>query len=79
MGEGGYLQINKSLNADAFDEYLSAQQSRLPFLPDIGRISPLVTRVLGFNPGKVRNIGVRCLKVDPAIRSASCRCWHYQH
>ncbi len=66
MGEGGYLQINKSLNADAFDEYLSTQQARLPFLPDVGRISPLVTRVLGFNPGKVSNIGVRFSKVGPS-------------
>ena len=66
MGEGGYLQINKSLNADAFDEYLSTQQSQLPFLPDVARISPLVTRVLGFNPGKVSNIGVRYSKVGPS-------------
>nr|ANM86382.1 putative metallo-beta-lactamase [Cladonia uncialis subsp. uncialis]AUW31255.1 putative metallo-beta-lactamase [Cladonia uncialis subsp. uncialis] len=66
MGEGGYIQINKSLNADAFDEYLSTQQSLLPFLPDVGRISPLVTRVLGFNPGKVSNIGVRFSELGPS-------------
>ena len=66
MGEGGYLQINKALNADAFDEFLSTQQSRMPFLPDVGRVSPLVTRVLGFNPGKVCYIGVRCLNVGPS-------------
>ena len=62
MGEGGYLQINKALNADAFDEYLSTQQARLPSLPDVERLSPLVTRVLGFNPGKVSIFGVRVLR-----------------
>lgn len=66
MGEGGYLQINKSLNADAFDECLSTQQARLPFLPDVGRISPLVARVLRFNPGKVSNIGVRFPELGPS-------------
>ena len=65
-GEGGYLQINKSLNADAFDEYLSTRQARLLFLPDVGRISPLVTRVLEFNPGKVSNIGVRFPELGPS-------------
>ncbi|OGE53390.1 hypothetical protein PENARI_c008G08250 [Penicillium arizonense] len=52
MGEGGYQQINKSLNACAFDAYLSAQQSRLPKLLDVDQLSPRVLRVLGQNAGK---------------------------
>ena len=59
MGEGGYLQINQSLNADAFDERL---------LPDVGRISPLVT------PGKVSNIGVRCSKLGMSKVSNKLAC-----
>nr|UWK21942.1 metallo-beta-lactamase domain protein [Trichoderma calamagrostidis] len=52
MGEGGYRQINKSLIACAFDEYLTAQQSRLPNLLDVEQLSPRVIRVLGQNAGK---------------------------
>ncbi|KAL4987313.1 putative metallo-beta-lactamase domain protein [Aspergillus falconensis] len=52
MGEGGYQQINKSLNACAFEDYLSAQQSLLPKLLDVDQVSPRVLRVLGQNPGK---------------------------
>ena len=53
MGEGGYRQINKTLNACAFEEYLSTQQKRLPKLQDVEHVSPRVIRVLGQNAGKV--------------------------
>ncbi|RAL16202.1 putative metallo-beta-lactamase domain protein [Aspergillus homomorphus CBS 101889] len=52
MGEGGYRQINKTLNACAFDDYLVTQQSRLPKLLDVEQLSPRVLRVLGQNAGK---------------------------
>ncbi|KAI2794162.1 Atrochrysone carboxyl ACP thioesterase [Penicillium oxalicum] len=52
MGEGGYRQINKTLNVCAFDDYLVTQQSRLPKLLDIEQLSPRVLRVLGQNAGK---------------------------
>nr|A0A411PQM3.1 RecName: Full=Atrochrysone carboxyl ACP thioesterase AgnL7; Short=ACTE; AltName: Full=Agnestins biosynthesis cluster protein L7 [Paecilomyces divaricatus]QBG38881.1 hydrolase [Paecilomyces divaricatus] len=52
MGEGGYQQINKTLNACAFDDYLATQHARLPPLPDVEQISPRVVRVLGQNAGK---------------------------
>jgi hypothetical protein len=53
MGEGGYRQINKTLNACAFDDYLSMQQARLPKLADVEQLSPRVIRILGQNAGKV--------------------------
>jgi hypothetical protein len=53
MGDGGYQQINKSLNAFAFNDYLATQQSRLPKLLDVEQLSPRVLRVLGQNAGKV--------------------------
>ena len=53
MGEGGYRQINKSLNVGAFEDYLSTQQKVLPKLADVEQVSPSVIRVLGQNPGKV--------------------------
>ncbi len=53
MGEGGYRQINKTLNVCVFEDYLSAQQAHLPKLGDVEQLSPRVVRVLGQNPGKV--------------------------
>ncbi|KAF4553279.1 Lactamase-like protein 2 [Elsinoe fawcettii] len=52
MGEGGYKQINKTLNIGAFEDYLLAQCSRLPQLPNVEQISPRVIRILGQNAGK---------------------------
>ncbi|KAK2767076.1 hypothetical protein FQN54_006395 [Arachnomyces sp. PD_36] len=52
MGKGGYRQINKTLNACAFEDYLSTQQARLPKLEDVEQLSPRVIRVLGQNAGK---------------------------
>ena len=51
--KGGYRQINKTLNICAFEDYLDAQQSRLPEIADVEQISPRVIRVLGQNAGKV--------------------------
>ena len=54
MGDkGGYRQISKTLNACAFEDYLSTQRARLPKLEDVDQISPRVIRVLGQNAGKV--------------------------
>ncbi|KAK4993500.1 hypothetical protein LTR50_000430 [Elasticomyces elasticus] len=52
MGEGGYKQINKTLNVCAFDDYLSSQQACLPVLADVEQLIPRVLRVLGQNAGK---------------------------
>ncbi|KAE8355248.1 hypothetical protein BDV28DRAFT_146332 [Aspergillus coremiiformis] len=46
MGEGGYQQINKSLNVGAFDDYLNMQQSLLPKLVDVTQFTPRVLPVL---------------------------------
>lgn len=54
MGEGGYRQINKTLNACAFEDYLSTQQKCLPKLENVEQLSPRVIRILGQNAGKVR-------------------------
>ncbi|KAK7937311.1 uncharacterized protein PG986_014179 [Apiospora aurea] len=51
-GEGGYQQINKTLNVCAFQEYLDGQLKSLPKLKDVQQISPRVIRILGQNPGK---------------------------
>ncbi|KAI9792876.1 MAG: Atrochrysone carboxyl ACP thioesterase AgnL7 [Piccolia ochrophora] len=45
-------QINKSLHAEAFDDYLSTQEAKLPVLPDVEHVSSRVIRILGGNPGK---------------------------
>jgi glyoxylase-like metal-dependent hydrolase (beta-lactamase superfamily II) len=50
--KGGYRQINKNLNICAFEDFLEAQLSRLPFIADVEQISPRVIRVLGQNAGK---------------------------
>ncbi|KAK7963539.1 metallo-beta-lactamase domain protein [Apiospora saccharicola] len=52
MGVGGYQQINKSFNVCAFEDYLTTQLKRLPYLQDVEQISPRVIRILGQNPGK---------------------------
>jgi len=59
--KGGYRQINKSLNICAFEDYLESQQSRLPKLPGVEQISPLVLRVLGQNAGKANNTLTRLI------------------
>lgn len=51
--KGGYRQINKTLNICAFEDYLEAQLSTLPYIPDVEQITPRVLRVLGQNSGKV--------------------------
>jgi hypothetical protein len=51
-GKGGYRQINKTLNICAFEDYLEGQQTLLPKIQGVEKISPLVIRVLGQNPGK---------------------------
>lgn len=53
--KGGYKQINKALNICAFEDFLEAQLSKLPHIADVEHISPRVIRVLGQNPGKVRD------------------------
>lgn len=55
--QGGYRQINKTLNICAFEDYLEAQLSHLPEIADIEVISPRVIRVLGQNAGKVETQG----------------------
>ncbi|KAK8091575.1 hypothetical protein PG997_001936 [Apiospora hydei] len=51
-GEGGYQQINKTLNVCAFQDYLDGQLKSLPKLENVQQISPRVIRILGQNPGK---------------------------
>lgn len=50
--QGGYRQINKSLNICAFDDYLKSQNARLPKIENVEQITPRVLRILGQNPGK---------------------------
>ncbi|KZF25343.1 metallo-beta-lactamase domain protein [Xylona heveae TC161] len=40
------------LNEKIFHDYLASQEANLPVLTDVEEIAPLVTRVLGANPGK---------------------------
>jgi hypothetical protein len=56
IDEGGYRQINKSLNIYAFDDYLKGQTARLPHLESVEQLTPRVLRILGQNPGKVNAI-----------------------
>jgi hypothetical protein len=56
VGQGGYQQINKTLNICAFEDYLDKQLKRLPKLEDVQQISPRVIRILGQNPGKVNSL-----------------------
>ncbi|MCJ1307460.1 hypothetical protein MMC25_001106 [Agyrium rufum] len=44
--------ISKTLNASAFEDYLCTQQSKLPVLPNVEKVSNRVIRLLGGNPGK---------------------------
>ena len=55
MGQGGYRQINKTLNVDAFKDYLDSQQTHIPKMDDVTNLSPRVIRILGQNPGRVNN------------------------
>lgn len=73
MGEGGYRQINKTLNVCAFEEYLSKQQARLPKLENVEQISPRVIRVLGQNAGKVsrRRLHASCSEVGFLAKNSS--------
>ncbi|KAJ5834967.1 metallo-beta-lactamase domain protein [Penicillium robsamsonii] len=41
-----------SFNESIFHDYLASQKAHLPILPDVDEITPIVTRVLGANPGK---------------------------
>lgn len=53
--QGGYRQINKTLNICAFEDYLETQQAHLPKLADVEQCSPRVIRILGQNAGQVMN------------------------
>lgn len=51
--QGGYRQINKSLNIGAFGDYLKSQIKNLPRIPNVEQVTPRVLRILGQNPGKM--------------------------
>ncbi|CAG8017038.1 unnamed protein product [Penicillium nalgiovense] len=51
-----------SFNESIFHDYLASQEANLPILPDVEEVTPLVTRVLGANPGKVRDM---LISTDP--------------
>lgn len=74
--QGGYRQINKSLNICVFEEYLRGQNANLPKLENVEQVSPRVLRVLGQNPGKVSFEYMfqarTSIKLTP-LRSLPCR------
>lgn len=66
---GGYRQINKSLNICAFEDYLNGQRAHLPQLANVEQYTPRVLRVLGQNAGKVN--ASLCLIPSPGRLSAA--------
>jgi hypothetical protein len=66
MGEGGYKQINETLNVCAFEDYLETQLAQLPKLADVQQLSPRVIRILGQNPGKVHKSDFYLVRSAPS-------------
>lgn len=66
MAEGGYRQINKTLNVDAFEDYLDSQQTHIPKIDDVMKLSLRIIRVLGQNPGRVTIYSPTCSVLTPS-------------